>query len=58
MSFCPKYIAPSVEPVQTAKQVQQRALTGAGFSHQRELLALGDFEIEACENDQIGTPER
>jgi hypothetical protein len=40
--------------VETAQQVQQRAFAGTRFTDQRDLLALGNFEIEAGEDDEIG----
>ncbi len=32
--------------------MQKRAFSGAGFAHQGQLFARGDFEVEACEHDQ------
>src|SRR5207237_4622189 len=36
--------------VESANQVEQRRLAGAGRSHQREELALGDLEVRALQH--------
>ncbi len=41
--------------VQTSQQMQQRALAGAGFAHQRKPLAARDLEVEAREDHQVRT---
>src|SRR5580704_12954493 len=40
-------------PVQTAQQVQQRALARARLANQREAFAAGDVDIEAGEDHQF-----
>src|SRR5579862_12576 len=41
-------------PVQTAEQMQQRALARSGLPDQRQLLAFCDIQVQPAKNDQIG----
>src|SRR5262249_42158160 len=40
-------------PVQSAEQVQQRALSRSGFPDQSKFFAAGRFQVQPCKNHQL-----